>query len=1070
MLNFNVYLYISKAFQHYVQVCYCTVFIVLALFTVNPQLLSQPYYFRHYQVENGLSNNTVFCSIQDKQGFLWFGTKEGLNRYDGYQFKHFKLDKENERTLTPDLIFCLYNDVHDTLWVGGEKGLYKYVPTQEKLIRMFDSLPNVSGIQMDKEGQLWFLSSGNVYRFDLKNNRLKGFPANDYFPATSICMTPSGSIWFSDVNGYIYDYDFSGQRFNRHDIFQHSIPPSSRWVQKVSPGKGETLYIGTASQGLKQFSIPDNDYKDILTYNPDKTTVFVRDILQKNTDEFWFATESGIFILNNDGSFTNLKKKILDPYSLSDNAVYSLCKDSEGGVWAGTFFGGLNYFASRNGVFQKYFPDNTGDAISGNAVREICEDSLGNLWIGTEDAGLNKLNKKTGAITHFEPTGEPGSIAYYNIHGLMVDGDRLWIGTFEHGLDIMDINTGKIIKRYKAGPLASELKSNFPLCFLKATSGEIYTGTSNGFFHYKKTSDDFERSAEIADAIFIASIIEDYRHNIWVGTRYGVVWFNPVTHERGHFINEPDNKNSLPNNNVNALFEDSKHNIWVCTEGGGLCSIDSSRKVFTRYTTKNGLPSNFIFKVLEDNNKQLWVTTSKGLVNFHPNVHSTTVYTKANGLLNDQFNYHSGYKDAEGNLYFGSVRGMISFNPSDFKRNNFVPPVYITGFQVNNEELETTQDSAALKQSIVFAKDITLPYDRASFSLNFAALSYTSPGMTEYKYLMDGLDKEWTELRTNRKVYFTSLAPGNYTFRLKASINGHWDSREQTLAIHILPPFWKTSWAYLIYTITIAILAWYLIRSYHASIETKKEKEIYEAKIDFFTNVAHEIRTPLTLIKGPVENLMEQVDDMPSIKEDVVTMERNTNRLIALVTQILDFRKTETKGFSLDFTEVNIGSLLQETFLDFTTLAKKRKLSYQLYLPHTPIHAWVDEEALHKIFSNLLSNAVKYGAQQAHVTLHELQKGDSHFIVKVTNDGHIIPEEMQEKIFEPFYRLKETTKQKGTGIGLTLSRSLAELHNGTLTLEDSKNGLNCFVLCVPLKPGKNVLEKQQPGTGLVTIK
>ena len=389
---------------------------------------------------------------------------------------------------------------------------------------------------------------------------------------------------------------------------------------------------------------------------------------------------------------------------------------------------------------------------------------------------------------------------------------------------------------------------------------------------------------------------------------------------------------------------------------------------------------------------------------------------------------------------------------------------------MNNQELIVNEDSSALKKSIAFTDKITLPYNQSSFSIDFAALSYTSPGMTEYKYQMDGLDKDWTYLRTNRKVYFTSLSPGTYTFRLKASVNGQWNNTEKKLSIVILPPFWKTTWAYLLYIIFVIALAWYLIRNYHARIETKKEKEIYEAKIDFFTNVAHEIRTPLTLIKGPVENLLEQVDQLPGIKEDVVTMDRNTNRLIALVTQILDFRQTETKGFSLDFTSVNIGNLLHEAYLDFTALAKKRNLAYDIHLPSSPVFALVDEEALHKIFSNLISNAVKYSDKYIKITLEPLLQNDTHFNVEVINDGPLIPEDMREKIFEPFYRLKETIRQKGTGIGLTLSRSLAELHNGTLRFENLQNGLNCFVLCLPLKPTKSTYEKHQTDTGLVTLK
>ncbi|MEO7768776.1 MAG: ATP-binding protein, partial [Ferruginibacter sp.] len=337
-------------------------------------------------------------------------------------------------------------------------------------------------------------------------------------------------------------------------------------------------------------------------------------------------------------------------------------------------------------------------------------------------------------------------------------------------------------------------------------------------------------------------------------------------------------------------------------------------------------------------------------------------------------------------------------------------------------------------------------------------------------YFMKGLDNEWTEIKPNRKIYFTSLSPGTYTFKLKAAINGNWGGKEKKLVITILPPYWATWWAYLVYIVLLISLFYYLLRSYHIIVEDKKEKEIYEAKIDFFTNVAHEIRTPLTLIKGPVENLLEMVDGVPEIKEDVVTMERNTNRLIALVTQILDFRKAETKGFSIDFEKVNITLLLNESYVNFAALAKKRNLDYTIYCPLDDIIALADEEAMNKIFSNLFNNAIKYAQKKVVIKLLPIDENAQSFIIEFENDGLKIPTAMKEKIFEPFYRLKETLKQQGTGIGLALARSLTELHAGNLYLEDTNEGPNVFVLCLPVRQVENRKEKIKYSTRLIKIK
>jgi ligand-binding sensor domain-containing protein/signal transduction histidine kinase len=1030
---------------------------------------AQPYYFRHYQVENGLSNNSVFCSVQDHNGFLWFGTKDGLNRFDGYRFKVFNVNSDDERSLTNDFISCLAIDKRNRLWIGSSKGLYRFDEVTERLIPVIDSLKDINDVYIDDADRLWFTSIFTACRYDLNTGSLTVFPPAKYFNATSL-FEAGGRMWFSTMNGFLEEFDPATEKFTSYNMFDHSPRPASYWIEKIAAGSNGTIYVGTSSQGLKQFDLKTHSYQDILTYNDDKTTVYVRDMLQVAENEFWFATESGIFILNtNTGKFTNLRKKYLDPYSLSDNAIYTLHKDIEGGIWAGTYFGGVNYFPKRSSsTFQKFFPDYTPNSISGNVVREICEDHDGNIWIGTEDAGLNKLNPKTGEVQRFMPSGAAGCIAYSNIHGLLVVNNDLWIGTFEHGLDILDIGTGRVRRHYSSGPAPGELKSNFIVSLLLTKRGDIYVGSSNSVYRYDPAKDGFELLPFVPQGSFISCLLEDHDGVIWVGTHsHGIYFLDPTTGKSGHFENEMDNKNSLTTNTLNALFEDDSYNLWLATEGGGLCQLSKDRKTFTRFTTKNGLPSNFVFKVLEDDKKNLWITTSKGLVNFVVGRDRKTIYTHANGLLNDQFNYNSGLKDANGKLYFGSVKGMITFDPDITSQSRYIPPVFITGFQVNNIELDIQKDSSLLKRSILETDKIVLAHDQSSFSIDFAAISFTSPEMTEYRYIMEGLDDDWTYLKSNRKVYFTSLKPGTYTFRVRAASNEFSGREEKRLTIKVLPPFWATPWAYLLYVLTGAALFYYLVRTYHNRQENKKEKEIYEAKIEFFINIAHEIKTPLTLIKGPVENLSEMVERVPAIKDDVQTMERNTNRLVNLVNQIMDFRQTETKGFSLDFSYVNISDLLRETFLTFEPYAKKRSLDYHLDMPAGDIFLSADDEAMNKIFSNLFSNAVKYADKIVEIKVIPPMKEDSFLSIEFRNDGFVIPPEMNDKIFEPFYRLKETIKQKGTGIGLALARSLVELHQGKLYLEKPDDGMNIFVLMLPVSRGNIKKTAMETKTALV---
>ncbi len=1013
--------------------------------------VAQPYYFRHYQTENGLSNNTVYCSIQGSDGFIWFGTKEGLNRFDGYRFKkihHARIAQDKPNT---EFVLSLHRDSKENLWVGSSQGLFLYNPETESLQPVVDSLRDVNAIQQDKKGRIWYIAIFTLHCYDPATNTDTAFPTEEYFPATSLAITPGGWMLATTENGFVYRWNTDAPGKERYDVFHLSAPPASRWVSRLYPENDSAVWVGTSNQGLKKLDLQTGRYTDVLSYNPDKTTIYIRDIKPYRQNEYWLATESGIFIYNTaTGQISNLRKKFLDPYSLSDNAVYTLCADKEGGIWAGTFFGGINYHPHPFTYFHKYFPDNSAQSITGSAVREICEDQYRQLWIGTEDAGLNKLDPVTGKITQFRPTGQPGSISYSNIHGLLPDGNDLWIGTFEHGIDVMDIRTEKVYRHYIAGPGENRLRSNFALCFIRSRSGDLYAATSNGLAWYVKATDNFAVPPGAPGYGFIATLLEDHAGKIWVGSHNdGLYCYDPVNRVSVNYRYEKGNPNSISSNIINALYEDSTHQLWISTDGGGLCKLDASRTKFKTLTTRDGLPSNYIFKTIQDNRGQFWISTSRGLVSYNPADNNMQVYTKENGLLNEQFNYSSGYLQSDGTLYFGSIKGMISFNPDKFFANNFEPNLFITGLQVQNRDVLINRDSGWLKKSIVFTDKITLPYDRSSFSLDFAALSFTSPDLTEYSYKMDGLDKDWTYLKTNRKAYFTNLAPGSYTFRVRAAVNGKWSDRERTLSFEILPPFWATIWARMIYAAMALSLAYYIITTYHNRTQVKKEKEIYEAKIDFFTNIAHEIKTPLTLIKSPLENLREQWGEHADMKDDIQMMERNTNRLVSLVSQILDFRKTEAKGFRLEFSQENISAILEEAFLSFQSLAKKRHLQYTLEMPSTDIYAYADEEALNKIFYNLISNATKYAAERVLVQLLPVKEGENQVVVLFSNDGQLIPEDMADRIFEPFFRLKENHRQKGTGIGLSLARSLAELHGGRLFLQPRGDGVNLFVLELP---------------------
>ncbi|ACU02729.1 hybrid sensor histidine kinase/response regulator transcription factor [Pedobacter heparinus] len=1031
------------------------------LFSVVSIGYSQSYSFRHYQVENGLSYNSVICSLQDKKGFLWFGTKDGLNRFDGYTFKIFRNDPDNPESIGNNFIHSLYEDKNQTIWIGTLTGLYKYDPLKES----FSLVPPSKGydirdVSADSRGNIWYITGLFLSRYNVKTKQNITYRNKSHTGTTSISISEKDDIWVSSADGFIQRYQPATDSFISYKVFDKSKPAISPWIEKVYHTNKGYLLVGTSNQGIKIFDIHTLSYRDLLTSNPDNTAIYARDFMDIGNDRYWIATESGLFIYDmKTGKYKNLRNKFNDPYSISDNAVYTLCKDKEGGIFVGTYFGGVNYYAKEFTSFDKFFPQASGNSLSGYAVKEICNDKYGNLWIGTEDAGLNRLNAKTGVFEHFKPGGGKTTISHTNIHGLLATDDELWVGTFERGLDVIDINTLKVIRHYQVGNKPNQLKSNFIESILKTRSGDILLGSSYGLYRYNKHSDDFSLLNEVPGNLHYQYLMEDNSGNIWAGSlRDGLYIYNNGDRRSTSYKFEENNTKSLSSNAINSIFQDSQGNIWVATENG-LNRFNEKDKSFARYTTKNGFPSNVFYRILEDQKQNLWISTSRGLVCFSPD-EKITLYTRSNGLLNDQFNYGSAYKNKNGRMYFGSVKGMISFLPDEFRKNQFVPPIYITGFQVYNKELQIGQKNSPLAQSINFTRVLNLEHHQSTFSIDFAALGYTAPEMTEYTYTMEGLDQNWTYLKTNRKVYFTNLAPGTYTFKVKATnSSGIWNPYVASLKIVISPPYWASPMAYLLYFIIVVTAIYYGIKYYHQRTsdrnkrrierwESKKETELYQAKIEFFTYVTHEIKTPLTLIKGPLEEVMRHAEALPQVKENLTTMEKNTNRLIELTDQLLGFRKTEIEGFNLSFVNVNINDILKENCSRFKTAIEHKKLELTVDLPEMPLYAYADPEALNKIFSNLIDNAVKYSRSEISV---KLVTYEHNFVITVASDGKVIPENFREKIFEPFFRMTSAGSERGAGIGLALARSLTELHEGTLGLKNEDKKYNNFVLTLPIR-------------------
>ncbi|MDR3266596.1 MAG: response regulator [Tannerella sp.] len=1038
-------------------------FLFLLCFPLSVQG-EESYYFRHFGVENGLPQNTVSCIFQDKQGFMWFGTKDGLSRYDGYEFRNFRHDKKDKNSIGNNFIRSIFQGESEDIWVGTDVGVYIYHPSSETFSR-FD-LQTINGISIekevndiksDKEGNLWFaVDWQGVFFYKIQQKELIFYKVNTIVNAWCICIDRENNVWIGTHGDGLNCYD------RKKDCFETISPVKGKRIDdiyRLFQDNYNDLLIGSANGGVRKLSLITGEVTPLLesiTAHP----LFVRDIIRKSDNELCIGTESGIYIYNTQNrTIKNLCHENFDPYSLSDNAVYSLYKDREGGLWIGTYFGGVNYYPPQHTPFERFYPQNTKNTIHGKRIREFQQDRYGNLWIGTEDGGLNQYNPLTKTFRNFVPDGAPGSISYHNIHGLFADEDKLWVGTFTHGVNVIDLKTQKIIRRYEKTEDPNSICDNSVFSIYKDNAGNLWFATIYGLALYNPQKDNFTKIEYTGDT-FIYDIFQSYDGLLWFASfNQGLFRYNPRKEEWKIFQHDPENEKSLGHDKIISIYEDSKKTLWFTTEGGGICQYNEEEESFTSYTTKEGLPNDVVYKILEDDKGRLWFTSNNGLSCFDRENNRIKTFTLDNGLLGDQFNYKSGYKTPDGKLYFGCLNGFIAFDPLTFTENDYIPPVVITGFRLFNKEAEIERKNAALNDTL---NEIHLKYNQSSFVIDFAALSYTAPEKNEYAYMLEGFEEEWIRLTGKHSVTYSNVPPGDYLFCLKGSNNdGKWNELSTTLVIHIHPPFYKTNWAYAVYILFLLFFIVRFIISYNKRLERRnrrrleifeneKDKELYNAKITFFTNIAHEIRTPLSLIKGPVEHILTHETDEEEMKENLKVVERNTNRLLDLSNQLLDFRKVEANGFQLNYMHSDIKQVINDVYIRFQLTARQKNLAFELQLPSNNLFADIDREAFTKIISNLFTNALKYANTKIGLVLESVD--EKTFRVKVSNDGYLIPEELKEKIFEPFFQIGDengNSIKSGAGLGLPLARSLAELHKGKLYLEILPGQLNVFILQLP---------------------
>lgn len=1017
---------------------------------------SYQYYFESLDMQDGLSQNSVSCILQDSHGFMWFATRNGLNRYDSQEFRVFNTENSS---LGNNFITYLFEAADGELWVGTDAGVYIYSPRQDAFT-FFDVVADsgerlehtVTRIREDGVGNIWIsVDFQGFFRYEPATGRLVRCMATGIEEGQ---LANVSDFWFENDTCWVglygdnlyYTTDGAGSLLPFKDKSGREVFRGEN-IQATLASKDGSRFIGS-SKGLRLVNGPGGEARMLLEG-------YVRALCYYSDDELWVGTEDGIYIYRlSTGSFIHLTAPLVPaPYVLSDSAIYAIYRDAENGMWIGSYFGGVNYYPYPYARFEKYIPNAV--QLFGKRIREFCGAADGTLWFGTEDLGLYNFNPRTKEIRPCRFLDQSA-----NVHGLCADGDYLWVGVYSGGLHRIHLPSGRV-KVYRKGDSPRSLDSNDVVSLYKDSRGVLWIGTAHGVLRYNRDTDDFTRISHLNN-INVLCFHEDQEGLLWVSTfANGVFCHDPRTETWKQYTYQEGVEGSLPCDKVTSIHEDACGRLWFTTQGGGICRYDRQKDGFVVYDVEQGMPSNDAFRMEEDRAGNLWVSTGKGLLCFNPDTGYRKVYTESDGLIDNSLNYQSGYRDADGNLYFGTLNGFILFNPATFSESSYVPPIVFTALQMFDKEVPVGSPGSSLTENILFARRLTLPSDMGFFSLHVAALSYHSSSRYHLQYQLEGLSDEWYGIdNRSNAITFAHLPFGDYKLRVRFADKTVSETAERVLDIRILPPFYLSSWAFVVYAflflLSLTCLVLYLRKRYRErqlllirETEQRKEKELYDMKIDFFTNVTHEIRTPLTLIRGPLERVLQDKDQLPGrVRDNLQMMALNVDRLLSLVNQLLDFRKVEQPGFVLNLSPCAVTELLKGMVQRFSALADYRNLQFTLHADED-IHTLTDSEALQKIFSNLLNNALKYSEHFVNVRLWQEQDV---FRLSVCNDGQIIPPEVREEIFKPFVQYRKGIRRyiSGTGIGLPLACALAAQLGGRIYMDEDKT-VNCFILEIPIR-------------------
>ena len=1013
---------------------------------------AQPYQFIHFNKENsGLSFDGINVLKQDSRGYVWVGTQKGLCRYDGVRFKVY--DKNNAG-FESDHICSLDSDTRGNLWIGTSDGqVFEYDYSTDSFNAMTPKLQTrISAIAHDSRGTIWIGTRENgMWRVDTGSRTLERVAIADSLTNIyRIAIDKYDRMYF--VNHYDHIYTMSDGEVSKINL---SVSPS--YFDKddiagivVSGKSNDILYVASKRKGLCEIDTRAGSVRSLYPLDPDRRPI---DLQCDDNRTILLSTTTGLVRYDmQTGAISNILSDEADPFSLSDDYLMCSMQDARGDLWVGTSQMGLNYCSQTFGNFVKIYKTSDGKSLKGCLVRDFEEDKNGNVWVSTAHGGLFRFYPDKQQLVKYQSQSHLPD----NINSICLDGGYLWVGSYQ-GVYRLDTATGEI-KHYSNYGTTSDASDNRVITLFRNNSGSLFLGSAMGVFRYDGDADNFV-PVEPLKNITVERMAEDSRGVIWLATfSQGVYAYDPYSDRiKGEYCQQ-SGCNPIPAM-TSSMCVDESGGVWSIGLSSGFSVYDIYNDTFMPFDRNvlPSLPTDVFFVGIADGKGHIWLSSDCGLVEFSRNSHLIKVFTTADGLLANTFT-KSGIRLSDNRILMGCADGFICFNPDTFNSDDRLAEVAISDVFVNGESL---CPGDGRKPNINLRTSVTLSHDQNSFGFHFCLPSSSAQERSNILCRLDGYDDKWTDVTTDKSVSFYNIPPGKYKLQVAQTVAGgqyrlaHKDLQVEIEPTFLLSPLGIATMVLAVLVAVALILASYITRSRkkqqldQSEFEKAKNEELYHEKMDLFSGIIHEIRTPLTLIHTPLQNLLKSPGVSPSQKEDLITIGDSAEYLDKLVRELLDFIRVEEHGYVLEPKNIDIIDKIDFICNNFTGIATDRMVTLGFEHSEDSIVVAVDENAITKVLNNLIGNAVKYA--DSYVTV-KVEIRDGNVVISFENDGVVIPKERRERIFQPFisFSAERQSYSQGFGIGLSYALKLANLHNGTLVLAD-RYDCNEFILTLPLR-------------------